>query len=486
VRSAAGKAQGRRVVLPNVTADDLYHLADAYLGYDPDPPDGSGEPWDGDGWYTRREQSLDAPAAAAPLPEPDSPMVARARARTALRWLRRYVEGTSTDGWGEQARASFEAVEHALVDPAAAAPQGAGPLPRKVSDEEVAGAVGRLKAAGMIALPDWVRTCMERGWWLDMFPEMHPPAAPSAPQGGPPEGWPDATEMLRGDFDGVVYGVRNGRVCVFVDHDGLVIRGANDVVYGDPPPACHWAPEHVVRHVLDEAAKRKAAASPPHGEPDAVGGVVSCPKCGASDVDNVGDGERALCCACDHEWVPFQPPQGEPAADRLAAAREGGWQDGYRAGQCHEAQGAAHGESEPDWRAVVRSLLDTSESTILRGHGNMADPDVYEAACPFCSAATNAATQEPHEPDCAGERARMLLAAPHGERPNPSEVPNSSPCVPKVGDRVVVTLRGKVGGLGAGSEPVLVDVERSGGSLALWLSPTEVRPTSDEPREVET
>jgi hypothetical protein len=33
------------------------------------------------------------------------------------------------------------------------------------------------------------------------------------------------------------------------------------------------------------------------------------------------------------------PPQGEAGPGRLAAAREGGWQDGYRAGQCHAVQG---------------------------------------------------------------------------------------------------------------------------------------------------
>lgn len=41
---------------------------------------------------------------------------------------------------------------------------------------------------------------------------------------------------------------------------------------------------------------------------------IICPKCGSTDVDNVGDGERAQCMACDHEWTPpddeSEPPPG--------------------------------------------------------------------------------------------------------------------------------------------------------------------------------
>jgi hypothetical protein len=37
IREAAGKVNGRRVVLPGITADDIYLLADAFLGYDPEP-----------------------------------------------------------------------------------------------------------------------------------------------------------------------------------------------------------------------------------------------------------------------------------------------------------------------------------------------------------------------------------------------------------------------------------------------------------------
>ena len=58
----------------------------------------------------------------------------------------------------------------------------------------------------------------------------------------------------------------------------------------------------------------------------------------------------------------------------------------------------------------VRAMIEHAESTILRYHETMSDPDVYESACPFCGAASNARTKESHDVDCVGEKAREWLA----------------------------------------------------------------------------
>ena len=62
-----------------------------------------------------------------------------------------------------------------------------------------------------------------------------------------------------------------------------------------------------------------------------------------------------------------------------------------------------------DWKELCSLLLENAESTILQGHESMSDPEKFEAACPFCGAASNMNTKEPHAEDCVGELARSLF-----------------------------------------------------------------------------
>jgi hypothetical protein len=62
-------------------------------------------------------------------------------------------------------------------------------------------------------------------------------------------------------------------------------------------------------------------------------GALACPKCESPNVDNLGDGVRALCLRCDHEWTPPDDESEPPPGWRWAEEKQpdGTWR---RTGWC--------------------------------------------------------------------------------------------------------------------------------------------------------